>query len=366
MLTSFLFKIKDHRRKQGRRYELGHILFFSILAVLCGATSYRRVKQFIVAHYALMDKMFQLNWKKMPAYTTIRDIIQGTSGAELEKCFREYSAALVESNEQKRFVSCDGKVLRGSFDHFKDRKAIQVLSAFLSDNKIILAHEEIAAKTNEIPTAQGLIEALGLTGCIFTFDALHCQEKTLQTAKLTGNEVIVQVKGNQKILSSDCEAIAKTATPDDEYQEPITKIRNRIESRKAEVFLSPDFTDNEKWALSEALIKVERKRQVFDTKTKTWKNSDEISFYISTTVLSASEFCEAIRNHWGIENRNHHVRDVTMKEDESRIRINPHIFAKLRSFALNILRKNDVSNVSTELFGNSMNINNILYYEGVR
>jgi len=54
------------------------------------------------------------------------------------------------------------------------------------------------------------------------------------------------VKGCQKTLLSDCEAIAKTATPDDEYQEPVTKIRNRIESRKAEIFLSPDLTDNEK------------------------------------------------------------------------------------------------------------------------
>lgn len=174
------------------------------------------------------------------------------------------------------------------------------------------------------------------------------------------------MKGNQKTLLSDCEAIAKTATPDDEYQEPITKIRNRIESRKVEVFLSHAFTDNEKWTLAEALIKVERNRQVFDTKTKIWKNSDEISFYISTMVLSASDFCKAIRNHWGIENRNHHVRDVTMKKDESRIRVNPHIFAKLRSIALNILRKNDVENVSTELFDNSMNINNIFNYEGVK
>ncbi|MBC8264740.1 MAG: transposase family protein, partial [Anaerolineales bacterium] len=42
MLQSFLFKIKDHRRKQGRRYQLGHILLFSIFAILSGATSYRK------------------------------------------------------------------------------------------------------------------------------------------------------------------------------------------------------------------------------------------------------------------------------------------------------------------------------------
>jgi hypothetical protein len=36
--------------------------------------------------------------------------------------------------------------------------------------------------------------------------------------------------------------------------------------------------------------------------------------------------------------------------------MNPHIFAKLRSFALNILRKNKVENVSLELFENSLNL----------
>jgi len=145
----------------------------------------------------------------------------------------------------------------------------------------------------------------------------------------------------------------------------VTKTRNRIESRKVEVFIAPALTDDEKWNLVKVVVKVERYRQVFDTKIKSWKNSDETSFYISTIVLSAQEFCQAIRNHWGIENRNHYVRDVTMGEDKSRIRINPNIFAKLRSFALNILRKNDVENVSLELFDNCMNLNNVLNYVGI-
>jgi pullulanase/glycogen debranching enzyme len=177
MLQSFLFKITDHRRKQGRRYELGHILLFTILAILSGADSYRKVQKFIVTHYDRLDEIFELNWKRMPAHTTIRDIIQGTSGTELEQSFRQYSQVLAESDEAKQFIGCDGKVLRGSFDHFQDQKAIQILSAFVSDSHLILAHEEIAAKTNEIPTAQTLMEQLGLAGYIFTFDALHCQKK---------------------------------------------------------------------------------------------------------------------------------------------------------------------------------------------
>jgi predicted transposase YbfD/YdcC len=70
-------------------------------------------------------------------------------------------------------------------------------------------------------------------------------------------------------------------------------------------------------------------------------------------VLSASAFCQAIRQHWGIENSNHYVRDVTWGEDKSRIRTNPHLFAKLSSFALNILRHNQVDNVSLERFENA-------------
>ena len=69
-------------------------------------------------------------------------------------------------------------MVRGSFDHFEDQSAIQVLSAFLSKGSIILGHEEIENhKTNEIPMAQKLIKVLKVEGFLFTFDALHCQKK---------------------------------------------------------------------------------------------------------------------------------------------------------------------------------------------
>ena len=235
----------------------------------------------------------------------------------------------------------------------------------MTDSRIILAHEEIAEKTNEIPTAQDLIVKLGLSGCVFTFDAINCQEKTLKAAKDTGNDVIVQVKENQKTLFNDCQTTAETMSPDDVYQEPWTKARNRIESRQVDIFTDMVISDREKWHLIEAIVKVERKKRVFDTKAKCWKWSNETSFYIATTVFSAQVFCQAIRNHWGIENRNHHVRDVTMGEDKSRVRTNPHILAKLRSFALNILKANNVENASLELFNNCMNLNNVLNYAGV-
>lgn len=206
MLASFLFKIKDHRRAQGRRYQLGHILLFSILAILSGADSYRKVQKFIGARYDRLDEIFNLNWKRTPAHTTIRSIIQKTSASDLEQSFREYSQRLAEGAGDTQYIGCDGKVLRGSFDHFNDQKAVQILSAFASDSHLILAHEEIAAKTNEIPTAQTLIEALGLTGYIYTFDALHCQKKRLKSPKKVATRRLSRSKRTKK----HCSRIAST------------------------------------------------------------------------------------------------------------------------------------------------------------
>jgi len=68
-------------------------------------------------------------------------------------------------------------------------------------------------------------------------------KKTLKAAKKSGNDVIVQVKGNQKILLNDCQRISETTAPDEVYQEAVTKTRNRIEHRTVEIFIAPTLTD---------------------------------------------------------------------------------------------------------------------------
>ena len=65
---------------------------------MSGATSYRKVHAFTQAHYKTLDETFDLNWKKLPAYTILRDIIQGMSPAEIEVRFRAYSAHLINDS----------------------------------------------------------------------------------------------------------------------------------------------------------------------------------------------------------------------------------------------------------------------------
>ena len=70
----------------------------------------------------------------------------------------------------------DGKTLRGSFDAFCDRKAAHMMTALRHADQIVLAHVMVAEKSNEIPTAPGLIEALDVKDRLFTLDAEHCQK----------------------------------------------------------------------------------------------------------------------------------------------------------------------------------------------
>jgi hypothetical protein len=176
-LLTALHQIPDPRRRQGQRYGLAHLLLFSVLAVLTGATSYRRIRLFIGAHRERLNATFGARFRRAPAVNTLRTLFHALDPTEIEAAFRHHAEQLDSTITPagQRVVALDGKTLRGSFDHLDDQAAAQVLSAFASDAALILAHQEIAGG-DEIAAAQTLIEQLGLRGVLFTADALHCQK----------------------------------------------------------------------------------------------------------------------------------------------------------------------------------------------
>ncbi|NOX46572.1 MAG: transposase family protein, partial [Chlorobi bacterium] len=152
--------LQDHRRAQGRRYELKFVLLFSIMAILSNAKSYRQISSFIKMHFKTLKIEFGLDWKKHQAYTTVRNIIQGTDPKGPEACFRAHAQSLADMGTTGTglCVAVDGKVLSGSFDNFEDKKAVQVLSFFETGQGLILAYEKIEEKTNEIPVSSQLAQ----------------------------------------------------------------------------------------------------------------------------------------------------------------------------------------------------------------
>jgi hypothetical protein len=99
-----------------------------------------------------------------------------------------------------------------------------------------------------------------------------------------------------------------------------------------------------------AIIQVERSVGAYQPATGLWKQSLETSIYLSNRSVDAKTAAYAIRKHWGIENRSHYTRDVTLREDASRIRKNPGIFARMRSIAYNVLRCNQSDTIPQDRF----------------
>jgi predicted transposase YbfD/YdcC len=171
-------------------------------------------------------------------------------------------------------------------------------------------------------------------------------KKTLDAAAAANAHLIVQIKDNQPTLYRAVEAVCATAEPLSSERSIDRNRRNRHETRAVAVFEATQAVAETEWESHvAAIICVERTVFHFLPATGGWKSSFETSFYLSSRPIAAKTAAAAIRQHWGIENTSHYSRDVTFREDASRIRKNPGVFARLRSFAYNILKCNQTDTI---------------------
>src|SRR4051794_8569936 len=236
-LLAALEGIPDPRRRQGRRYPLAHLLLFSVLAVLAGATSYPGLLGFITVHRERLNTVFGAGLRRAPAVNTLRALFQALDPAELEAAFRQHARSLDDGVPApgRRVIALDGKTLRRSFDHLNDEAAAHVLGAFACDAALVLAHQEVRAAPEEVPAAQALIGALGVRGVLFTADALHCQ-KTFAAAARTGNALLVRLKANQPGLHDAVTRLCAEREPLDRHETADRGRHGRQERRRVEVF----------------------------------------------------------------------------------------------------------------------------------
>lgn len=360
-------QIPDHRRAQAEQYPLPQVLLFCILGIMSGAVSYRKLHSFIRIRFALLSRAFPSRMRKPPSYTQLREILVGLNKDDLEAAFRQHAGALVNTTTGDAAIAADAKALRGSFDAMDDRNAALVLSLFVADERIILAHRTVDETSNEIPALQALIAELGLQGKLFTADAEHCQKKTFAQTQACGSQLLVQVKDNQPSLMAALAALPQTAVPTDVHETHDQIAHGRQENRRVAVFPAGPALGLPAWErYALAGLRVTRVTHHKVAATGLWKTSREVSWYVTDrTGQSAAYYGEVVRGHWGVENPNHHVQDVALQEDASRIRKNPGIMARLRSFGLNILRLNGVKNVAAALFENALDPLRMITYAGV-
>jgi predicted transposase YbfD/YdcC len=172
----------------------------------------------------------------------------------------------------------------------------------------------------------------------------------------------VRVKDNQPRLHDALITLCEAQPALDHLDTVDRHAHGREEHRRVEIFTVDDLLELDWRPFIARIVRVTRRTLCRDTRTGLWPLRREVAYYACQIPLDAQACAAAVRGHWGIENRNHHVRDRTLGEDASRIRRQPGIFARLRSFALNILRANGVTNVSEAIYTNALSLDRLLAY----
>jgi predicted transposase YbfD/YdcC len=271
----------------------------------------------------------------VPSEDTINRVFSAIDSNEFESCFIEWVNS-ISTIKRGQVIAIDGKNLRGAKSNGK-KSPVHMVSAWASDNNIVLGQVRVNEKSNEITAIPKLLETLVVDGCIITIDAMGTQTGIASKIVENNADYILAVKENQKQLLEDVKDeinFSKNTSID----ETVDIGHGRIETRKCTVVSEFQFIEQtNKWCDLKSVIRIESIRE--------FKNSDKatekaVRYYISNRIDIAKNFQEHIRSHWGIENKLHWTLDVAFSEDASRKRNKnaAQNFSVLLKIALNLLK----------------------------
>jgi len=185
-MTQLLDKFRelpDYRKCKQLKFNVGEILFMSLLATLSGANGYMDMEAWIKLKKRELQK-FLGHVFITPADNTIRNVFLNIDTVALDKLFENWAHSSTDKTISAiKIVASDGKTMRGSNNKIKNEKARHIVSLFLTEEKLTLAQTQVNDKTNEIPALLELLDSLKLENCVITADAMHTQKNSKENYK---------------------------------------------------------------------------------------------------------------------------------------------------------------------------------------
>jgi predicted transposase YbfD/YdcC len=330
----------DPRTGNAQRHDLLEILLIALAATLCGAEGCVDMALFGRAKAPLLRRFLRLEGG-IPSHDTFSRIFRLLDPDAFEASFGRFVAAFAARTAAGEIVAVDGKTARRSFDRQGGRRPLHLVSAWAVEQRLVLGQQKVAGDSNEIEALPELLALLALDGQIVTADAMHCQKTTARTILDRGGDYCLALKGNQPALYEDVRLwLDDPANIPDDVCHTVDGDHGRIETRRARVAHDVAWlAERHDFPGLAAVAKVTATREL-DGKSTTAER-----YYLLSTKLGAARLAEIVRAHWQIENRLHWVLDVVMDEDGSRARKDhgPENLARMRRFALNLLRTNPLA-----------------------
>ena len=321
-----LEKLADVRKAKGKRYSLKTILMIVFMAKLCGEDKPLGIADWAKNRQAELIKLLGLERQSMPNHNTYRRILAyAIYEDEIERLVGEYN----QEGEHGEVYAMDGKAIRGMR---KKDESISEYALSVCDVKQgkVLSQVQVGRKENEISKAPEALKLVKIEGKVVTGDAMHTQ-KRLSTQILEGHaDFVFPVKENQGRLYKSIQELFTPEYPrpgfgkiqtDFQTAQKVNKGHGRLEVRTIQT--SEMLNSYSGWPGLAQVYRLERTIQYWRT-GKCYRTTCEVEFGITSLTrpkASASRLLGIRRAHWGIEAGLHYRRDITLKEDATRMTV---------------------------------------------
>jgi predicted transposase YbfD/YdcC len=360
-------QVKDGRKDKGKRYPLPFVLTIILLGKLAGEKSINGIVDWVKERKSWLKQ--HLNWPKgFPVNSTYSQVLAQCDGQEVaqviaqvivkaraeEQCGGEPSRLQAAQQGEDKLIhtAMDGKTLRGTLHHPKeDQPSVHLLALYECESGIVLTHETVKSKENEITASAALLHPVLVKGRIISTDAMHTHKKWCAGVHAYDGYYLVTVKKNQAGVHQDLvDFFADKQLDGGEWQhdKQVQKGHGRREVR--EIWTSTQMNEffEREWAGIAQIFTIRRAGE------RQGKEYEEIVYGFTNLPrkkAGAKRLLELNQKHWAIENRLHWRRDVTLGEDACQVRIPgaPQTLAALNGGVLALMDWLGVRNVASQM-----------------
>jgi len=348
-----LNKLTDIRKAKGKRYSLTMILMIILMAKLCGEDTAMEIADWAKNRQAELVELLCLKRATMPNHNTYRRLLAYVVyQEEIERLVGEHN----QQGEHGEIYALDGKAIRGV--RKKDDPIPEyVLSVYDVRQGKVLSQVEVGRKENEISKAPEALKLVNISGKVCTGDAMHTQKRLSMHILAGQGDFVFPVKENQEKLSKNIQALFAPEYPkpgfgkiqtDFQTAQKINKGHGRLEVRTIQT--SEMLNSYSGWPGLAQVYRLEREIQWWRS-GKCYRTSCEVEFGITSLTrkkASPAHILEIRRAHWGIETGLHYRRDVTFKEDATRMTIGNTgiIMASINNLVLALIRQAKFNNAA--------------------
>lgn len=364
-LAAAFGQVPDPRRTASVAYALPAILTLAVAAILANHLSVLAMAEWGARQSPEVLRTLGFPEGRTPCQSTLQRLFRKLDGhalsLALSRHFAPAAIAVPDHGEGiPQGVAIDGKAQRGRLPFQVGGCPVHALSAFCHEHEVVLAHEPIAPGQGaekseaELTVAPTLVARIAWPGRVLTGDALFCQRHLCQQVLDAGGDYLLVVKENQPTLYADIRLLFDPLP--DSRPLPLLDHRDvrtveRGHGRQDDIrhlVASTDLTDYLDWP---GVAQVFRLHRRWSEKGVT---KQERHYGITSLTPQAGppdRLLALKRAHWGIENRLHRVKDVSLGEDQSLIHHGqgPTVMALLRDAAVSLLHQAGIRRISARL-----------------